>query len=687
MKNLIGNIAKQAINKLEQALPPSKEIKNFKLLSYENLEKQPQILTVDLASHKPIEMRLTAKNGKFYFEAVDKKAASQYATPQEIKNNGHFGNEAFPYLRFKLVPKVGLVITNPLSHDIKITNELDLTLNKNESYFECTSGPEIKFPAVYENWEYLRSWTEYLENKFQIRLSPTVRILPDGKIKIVDPDIIGISRSNINYVEPNTTIYTPPLNQPIQAQPKLPLPPVANQSVQINPIVPNLKQTVGLNQAINLGEKLNFGEKTANGDIRNLELNELPITINLGSNKVNIFKNPNTDEISLTYADPQNPVNLKLLPGNYTTIGRDSAFKIGNPNDLTLSRQHLQVQFTENNGKFYLIIKDTSTNGTTYEKFTSKAIQPKQTIQNFTRSGNKNQVNLPNQILQSTPDPLEKFSTPESKKVMGEFLEFFKANKVELGSGIGVDYFIYLNFYNKYNAPILAVDELASKEKEFEKDSKFLISKFSTSGQVFNDERIVSFNYFRITDKFGNYNINYSPENLGRIYINFSPNELVKNIKLVIEELKNANISVDIKYPRTYVNALNRSDNCVIYFDYKNSEKITSILASVKQKMGGSLRHDIPKFTKEFSTGIGFGQEPFRTSQPESFGTIRAKILAKLIELAGKSGLEINDPKFDLHGNYVRLCQKYKIDPENPAFNKNFTSSNNIVSFSRFRHK
>jgi len=65
--------------------------------------------------------------------------------------------------------------------------------------------------------------------------------------------------------------------------------------------------------------------------------------------------------------------------------------------------------------------------------------------------------------------------------------------------------------------------------------------------------------------------------------------------------------------------------------------------------------------------GVGFAEEPLLKN--ESFGTIRANILAEVYFDAKYSNTSASNTDFDFDSSFSTACAKYQVDPVNPAFN------------------
>jgi hypothetical protein len=149
-----------------------------------------------------------------------------------------------------------------------------------------------------------------------------------------------------------------------------------------------------------------------------------------------------------------------------------------------------------------------------------------------------------------------------------------------------------------------------------------------------------------------------------------------KFFRQVVEVFRKENLHSRMKiHLRGDADTFNRLDKMVVYFDEDEGQRVLQVLES--------LCHDnpevfdetgTPRFTAEVRDkkgksmkGIGFAEEPpFRN---ESFGTIRAKILAEVYLDAKYSGLSVYNSRFDFESSFRRACMKYQVDPQNPAFN------------------
>jgi len=163
---------------------------------------------------------------------------------------------------------------------------------------------------------------------------------------------------------------------------------------------------------------------------------------------------------------------------------------------------------------------------------------------------------------------------------------------------------------------------------------------------------------------------------LGRFYLNLKPEYAADFFNSAAETFQTAGLNSKMKIPRIgEVNAFNRLDKMVIYFDVEEEQKTLQILERLYQNNLEMFdKTGTPRFTAEVKdskgttmAGIGFGEEPIFSN--ESFGTIRAKILVEVYVDAKNSLFSIFDSRFDFEAFFRKACIKYQVDPINPAFN------------------
>ncbi|MEO0131073.1 MAG: T3SS effector HopA1 family protein [candidate division WOR-3 bacterium] len=172
---------------------------------------------------------------------------------------------------------------------------------------------------------------------------------------------------------------------------------------------------------------------------------------------------------------------------------------------------------------------------------------------------------------------------------------------------------------------------------------------------------------------------------MGRIYLNIIPEKIPELFEKIAENTQKEGLNIEIKTTKNYSDASERIDKLIIYFSEKDSEKILEIIDKIYKENNIYFIQEIPKFTAQLKTGEGermngvsFGEEPIFWG--ESFGTIRAKILGEIIYInVKKTGDYLLNQNFDLKSDFVEMCKKYSIDPNNPAFNSDSLENNKFL--------
>ncbi len=179
-------------------------------------------------------------------------------------------------------------------------------------------------------------------------------------------------------------------------------------------------------------------------------------------------------------------------------------------------------------------------------------------------------------------------------------------------------------------------------------------------------------------------------EDTGRIYMNVDPEKLPGLYEQLIKRMTDAGVVFDSKIPsRGNTHTLTRPDKLVVYFPSAEEEKLLKVVEAFHRDNASSFMGIIPPFSARVAesqsgltlNGVGFGQEPSAESQEilksenksarHSFGTLHCRILAEVVKVAQSEGKQVKDPTFDFDTAFKNSCSKYKVDPENPAFNTN----------------
>jgi hypothetical protein len=281
-----------------------------------------------------------------------------------------------------------------------------------------------------------------------------------------------------------------------------------------------------------------------------------------------------------------------------------------------------------------------------------------------------------NTNLEPAKSNLEQIASLEARQHISEFLSFYETNRHiidQLPANL-LENYLYTAFYNNSNqAPEnLSAKELQNKSENYSAITNDMESRYGvniennlplTPGVVNNySQQSVGWSYYHL-QSFAVLDQN----RMGRFYLNILPEHTPFVAQLLIEKLRVSPHAFDIKFPRTYEESANRSDNIVLYHNDTETDLLINIIENIKTQYPDIFRSETPKFTKSVFTGVGFGQQP--KDRNESFGTLRCKMLANVINTARSQSLDIMDNAFDLAAAYTESCKAFGINAENPSFN------------------
>jgi len=383
-----------------------------------------------------------------------------------------------------------------------------------------------------------------------------------------------------------------------------------------------------------------------------------PIEIYLGGKRLQIIDVRNDPQWNADYLlidpetfDPMNPTRgFKGIRENEPfLLGRDYQWRFELPD--TVSHTHIRIELK--NGK--LIIEDlNSTNGTVVQVEIPRWQSKKQ--------------------IESQP------ASPERERAIAEFKEYVKKHQLEierkLQQGWDLEKIFYRDFYNsnidqpKYRKDDPTVQRLL---REYSAQINKVIVDLLLEAQLGSGLKgWHQSEYWFVLVTNGGYKENTA---LGRFYLNLKPEYVGKVFSQAAMAFRDAGLHIAMKIP-TFGDTMtfNRFDKMIIYFDAEEEKEALQVLENLYQKNLEAFDEGIPRFTAEVKNqrgekmiGIGFGQEPLLEN--ESFGTVRAKILAEVYLDAQYSGHYVFDPDFDFEESFRRACLKYQVDPQNPAFN------------------
>ena len=535
---------------------------------------------------------------------------------------------------------------------------------------EAVQGVVTALNPLYERFGAMPS----VENKARILknlVSATEKIARDGR---VTQSNISVIKNTHEYVKKNILAAASQKLNPEEARAILQTQQaffdtyhrfsVKSSDPEIERAIDRIKENSGL-QLEELQEKLGIPEKATpperfelRGTKREIEYPGMPVKVYLADKCLQIIdvrNDPlwNTDYLLIDPAtfDQMNPTTgYKGIRENESfTLGRENPLRFELPN--TVSRTHLKIELR--GGR--LIIEDLgSTNGTVLQL--EKPRRP-----------SKEQIET------------QKVGT-ERERAIAEFREYVRKHQAEiereLQQGRDLDELFYHDFYNKnidqqkYREDDPAVQRLA---REYSTQVNAVRENLLRDAQRSCDLRLMDNGYWLYCNINGGFR---NQAALGRFYFNLRPEYVGQIFHKTAEAFRDAGLHSQMKIPMVgEAEVFNRLDKMVIYFDAEEEQKVLQVLENVYSSNQGAFDDTgIPRFTAEVKNqrgekmaGVGFAEEPpFRT---ESFGTIRAKVLADVYIEARNSRRSISDPNFDFETAFRRACLKHQVDPQNPAFN------------------
>jgi len=491
-------------------------------------------------------------------------------------------------------------------------------------------------------------------------------------VEKIDPRNISLSQKN--YVNKNILASVSQEMTPSEARKIIQMHRVFSEVWQqsfpkeTNPEIENaivkIKEKSGL-ALEELQEKLGITEKDIPPErleLKNakkeIEYPGIPVDISLADKRLQIIDVRNDTRWDADYLliDPATFDQENSKTG-YKGIRENEPFILGRSNPLrfelpnTVSRAHLKIELK--NGK--LIIEDLgSTNGTVL------------------------QLERPGRLSKEQLEVQE--SSPEKERAIAEFREYVKKHQLEiekeLQQGRDLNEIFYHDFYNR------DIDQL--KYRENDPAVQRLAGEYSAKIMAVREnllsEAKKGSNLMPMDNGYWFYcNINGNCRNqtaLGRFYFNLKPEYAGQVFYKTAKAFRDAGLRSQIKIPLVgNAKAFNRFDKMVAYFDAEEEQKVLQVLENLyRDNLEAFDKTGTPRFTAEVKNkqgekmaGIGFAEEPlFRN---ESFGTIRAKILADVYTEAKNYRRSINDHLFDFESTFRTVCLKYQVDYQNPAFN------------------
>lgn len=437
-----------------------------------------------------------------------------------------------------------------------------------------------------------------------------------------------------------------------------------HQDIEIESALQRIKENSGL-RLEELQEQLGVPKKETpsekfelKGAKREIEYPGIPVDVYLADKRLQIIDVRNDPRWNADYLlidpakfDQMNPrTGYKGIRENEpVTLGRDNPLRFELPD--TVSRTHLKIELR--GGK--LTIEDLgSTNGTIL------------------------QLEKPRKPSKEQIEAQE--AGPERERAIAEFREYVKKHQSEienqLQQGRDLDELFYHDFYNsnidnpKYRENDPVVQNLI---KEYSSQVNAVRENLLRESQAGQGPAPMDNGYWLYVNTNGGFR---NRSALGRIYFNLKPEHVGQFFYKTAKAFYDAGLHSQMKIPMIgNAEAFNRLDKMVVYFDEEEEQKVLQILENLYRSNPEAFDETgTPRFTAEIKNqrgekmaGIGFAEEPpFRN---ESFGSIRAKILADVYIEARNLRRSISDRNFDFEAAFRRACLKYQVDPQNPAFN------------------
>ncbi|MDP3769540.1 MAG: T3SS effector HopA1 family protein [bacterium] len=256
-----------------------------------------------------------------------------------------------------------------------------------------------------------------------------------------------------------------------------------------------------------------------------------------------------------------------------------------------------------------------------------------------------------------------------------------------LKKGEKLDDIFYSDFYNRdidnltYHASDIAVLRVKESYKELSDQAQEDLTKKMWKDAEKGRKDFIPW----VGDGWFYCDINGGPRrdtgDIGRFYLNVNIEKTPELYAKSVEAFRKAGLHVQIKMPclesaQDNDDILNKADKMMIFFNAREERQALRELENLYHNNSALFTETgIPRFTAvlpdasgEIMAGVGFGEEPLLYHQ--SFGMVRAKILAEVYHEASSSGRPVLDPSFDFDASFRLACRKYRVDPEHPTFNE-----------------
>lgn len=379
---------------------------------------------------------------------------------------------------------------------------------------------------------------------------------------------------------------------------------------------------------------------------------------------------PNPDQTKGEDADID---NKKIDPNTSFMVGRESNHGFNLPR--TVSRAHAEIsRIVDENGD-RLCIKDLgSSNGTELEL-------PRVTSENGTVVAESNLGNYENLELSSEG----KAQTIADFKIFTEKYQSAMDEAYDKKDRKQVSEIIYSKFYSldEKDKESLSIGdeelyELSSRLHSEQEKLSYINAVADIAPGSINTQN--SWYYYQQGDI-------RSDARLGRLYFNIDLAKSVSFMKDILTSLGESYREIDtqIKIPKNADrHSVSRRDKMVMYFYDKDEKAVLECIEKLHNSHEDYFNDNgTPRFSETMvdsqgkeMKGVGFGQEPYK--QHTSFGAVRSNILADVFWDAKGMGHQVSDTNFNFDECYIDACNRHYVDPNNPAFNANDSSFQEI---------
>ncbi len=236
-----------------------------------------------------------------------------------------------------------------------------------------------------------------------------------------------------------------------------------------------------------------------------------------------------------------------------------------------------------------------------------------------------------------------------------------------------IETIIYSNFYAlNIDARVFESNaDFVQKKREYEEEIGSVIDDVrhvSTSGKIELVESMLADGWLYLKTVRGI----SSQSRIGRMYYNVRPEALPSFYIDFVQNCYHQGLPIDSKIrSKVSVEDFNRTDKMVVYFGEEHERNMVALTREFYGQNPSVFMNDrvrfgayIPDEKGVLMRGVAIGEDP---GENESFGGVRAKILASMLEQARVQGISMQDSRAVLQ-LFQAECQKHHVDPYHAAF-------------------